>query len=455
MGAISFYNVEPMQYDNVYYHDYHGWRDTFTGSNEAFNAFTAEGSERIDAVSFFVATDNVDFEVIVYDDFDGNILSNPLSTVSGSIEYTGFHTIELIDPVSLEAGEQFYLYLSLSDGGHPYDRTSDVPVLLGAQYRTIVESAANPGESYYFDGGQWLDFYDYNDPSGFQNTGNFCIKALTIENISGTNPPQDLQALISNFNNIELSWAAPSRNLIGYQVYRDGELIAEISGSFLDTYYLDANRPEGIYNYHVLAVYDEGLSDPSNMVEVEIILPAPQNLNISATDPNPNIILTWEAPAAERDFSGYKIYRNDQFLADDIDEWYIDINVPTGEYSYYVTAMYGDYESFPSNIEYIDHTGSSENELPDRTLLLGNYPNPFNPQTTISFSLRAEDVPHAVLEIYNLKGQLIREYKLAKDQSQIIWDGTNSDALPVTSGIYFYQLKAGDYSEMKKMILLQ
>lgn len=455
MGAISFYNVEPMQYDNVYYHDYHGWRDTFTGSNEAFNAFVAESTEQISAISFFVATDNVDFETIIYGDFDGTDLSNPLSTVSGTIDYTGFHTIDLNDPVELEAGQQFYVYLNLSEGGHPYDRTSDVPVLLGARYRTIVESAANPGESFYFDGGEWLDFYNYNDPSGFQNTGNFCIKALTLLDYSSTNPPQNLQAQIINFNDVELFWDPPERDLLGYQVYRNDEMIAEISGTFLDTYYLDTARPEGEYNYYVIAVYDEGLSIPSNMVDVEIILPAPQNLNATSNPPNPNVILTWEAPTETRDFSGYKIYRNDEFLADDVDEWYIDFNVPTGEYSYYVTAMYDEYESSPSNLVYIDHTDASDNNIPDHTRLLGNYPNPFNPETTISFSLTAEDAQNAVLEIYNLKGQLIQTYELARGQNQIIWDGKNSNDLPVTSGIYFYQLRAGDYSAMKKMILLQ
>nr|NQU92751.1 T9SS type A sorting domain-containing protein [Bacteroidota bacterium] len=181
MGTISFQDVEPLQYDNTYYHDYHGWRDTKADITEAFNAFIAEGNETLKAVNFFTAVHDVNFSVTVYDDFSGGQLQNPLSTVNGNIEYSGFHTIDLTTPVNLNTSDDFYIYVHLSAGGHPYDRTSDVPVLLGADYRTIVESSASPGESYYKESGTWEDFYNYDDPSGFQNSGNFCIKALTVE----------------------------------------------------------------------------------------------------------------------------------------------------------------------------------------------------------------------------------------------------------------------------------
>jgi len=179
MGAISFRNVEPKQYDNIYYHDYHGWRDTFTGCSAVFNKFAGAGDELLKAVSFFTATDNVDYTITVYDDYDGTELQNELSTKSGTIEFQGFHTIDLDVIIPVTEGEDFYLYLTLSDGEYPYDRTSDVPVLLGSSYRAIVGSSASPDESYYKNGGEWLDFYDYEDPSGFQQSGNFCIKALT------------------------------------------------------------------------------------------------------------------------------------------------------------------------------------------------------------------------------------------------------------------------------------
>jgi len=175
MGAISFQDVEPMAYDQVYYHDYHGWRDTDAELQEAFNAFTATGDQLLSAVNFFTAVDSVDVTVTIYDRFEDGQLLDELATESAFIERHGLRTLDLQQPVALDNGDDFYIYLNLSTGGHAFDRTSDVPVLLGADYRVIVESAASPGESFYWDGAAWSDFITVED------TGNFCIKGLAME----------------------------------------------------------------------------------------------------------------------------------------------------------------------------------------------------------------------------------------------------------------------------------
>ncbi len=194
MGAVSFQDVEPMGYSHVYFHDYHGWRDTMTDASEAVNAFTAADGSVLRAVSFFTADDDVTYTAAVYDRFEGGELLDLLTTQTGTIDYTGFHTIDLDAPVTLTVGDEFYIYVELSAGGHAYDRTSDVPVLLGGSGRTIVESVSHPGESYYFSGGQWLDLYDWVHPTWGSHNANFCIKGLTADAGLKVTPDDDLSA---------------------------------------------------------------------------------------------------------------------------------------------------------------------------------------------------------------------------------------------------------------------
>ncbi len=91
-----------------------------------------------------------------------------------------------------------------------------------------------------------------------------------------------------------------------------------------------------------------------------------------------------------------------------------------------------------------------------QTRLETNYPNPFNPETTISYNLSRNQ--NAKLEIYNTKGQLVRtlvnEAQNAGKHS-VIWSGTDNQNRPVASGVYYYKLTAGNYTSTKKMVLMK
>jgi hypothetical protein len=87
---------------------------------------------------------------------------------------------------------------------------------------------------------------------------------------------------------------------------------------------------------------------------------------------------------------------------------------------------------------------------------LHNYPNPFNPTTTIAFT--AKQAGKAKLSIYNVKGQLVKSLlngELKAGEQKLVWDGSDSKGVLVGSGIYFYHLEMGDYRSINKMLLMK
>ncbi|MCK6623442.1 MAG: T9SS type A sorting domain-containing protein [Calditrichaceae bacterium] len=85
-----------------------------------------------------------------------------------------------------------------------------------------------------------------------------------------------------------------------------------------------------------------------------------------------------------------------------------------------------------------------------------NYPNPFNPTTAISYQLSA--LSNVELKIYDLNGRLVRTLvseNKAPGRYTAQWDAADNDGQPVASGLYYYRLRAGDFTETKKMIYLK
>ncbi|MCK4297834.1 MAG: T9SS type A sorting domain-containing protein, partial [Candidatus Marinimicrobia bacterium] len=85
-----------------------------------------------------------------------------------------------------------------------------------------------------------------------------------------------------------------------------------------------------------------------------------------------------------------------------------------------------------------------------------NYPNPFNPITTISYELPVES--KVTLRIYNTMGGLVRTLVNEEQYAgykNVIWNGRNESGSKVSSGIYFYRIAAGDFTQVKKMVFLK
>jgi len=94
---------------------------------------------------------------------------------------------------------------------------------------------------------------------------------------------------------------------------------------------------------------------------------------------------------------------------------------------------------------------------------LYNYPNPFNPSgagrspsTTISFNI--PETGDIKLEVFNIKGQKVKtliDCYSAPGKYEVIWDGKDDNGKQVSSGVYFYKMKAGDFTSVRKMLLMK
>ncbi|PID29485.1 MAG: hypothetical protein CR982_02690 [Candidatus Cloacimonadota bacterium] len=253
MGAVSFKDVEEKDFyedcppsKEIYIHDYHGWRDTVEEISEAVNYFYVEGFENeynlISRVSFFTPVDNCEFDLKIYNGFENGELTDLICETSGSFEKRGFHEVSLEEfGASTSISPDTYVYLKFNNGGHPIDRTSDVPVLLGAEpTKTIVTSKASPGESFYKDGNEWKDLYDY-DLGEFSQSANFCMK-LHINSYTSIdeNIIKD-HSILRNYPNPFNPTTTLSFDL-GYDSSNIQIVIFDVSGSIVKSYQLGAQK---------------------------------------------------------------------------------------------------------------------------------------------------------------------------------------------------------------------
>lgn len=170
------------------------------------------------------------------------------------------------------------------------------------------------------------------------------------------------------------------------------------------------------------------------------------------------VVLHWEIADAS-DLQGFYVYRSTQEGADfarlnesllpATKKTYIDDTAKPGNvYWYAIGAIDQDGESISLSVKI---------EIPLReTTLYQNFPNPFNPETTIAFYL--PEVELVTITIYDSRGKRVRQLvndKLEHGKHQIPWNGHNDQNEAVGSGLYFYKMTAGKKSFIKKMVLLK
>lgn len=352
--------------------------------------------------------------------------------------------------------------------------------------------------------GTFLTFWDVDFPSisdgwavGFEGM---------ILNYSAPNYPQApvIQSIMDVGNDqgrqVRLTWERSvydgindGYTITSYDIWRrvdafrtDWDFISTIPAVQSPTYSVvaptlaDSTRENGIYwsifkvVAHTANPYLYFTSVPDSGYSIDNLAPhPPQEIQGGFFSENQSIVLTWQ-PSPDADFDYYTIYRG---LSPDItphpawlyavtsDSTFMDSEITLGETYYYLITAYdfAGNESDPTppvevradNIISVDDP-LDQVTAPQRLMLHQNYPNPFNPQTTIRF-----DVPQATLvslAIYNVQGALVRTLvggRVEAGYHQAIWDGTNDSGQAMKSGVYFYRLDAGVFSQTHSMVLLR
>jgi len=172
-----------------------------------------------------------------------------------------------------------------------------------------------------------------------------------------------------------------------------------------------------------------------------------------------NVLILWSAPETAANVTNYKIYRNAEVLytVNGSTTLKIDINVPSGTYTYNISAIYYDvYESELTDDFVLEFVDAGVVLPANGTALNNNVPNPFNPTTAISFSL--ENAGQVTLEIFNVKGEkvrtLVNEHFEATSHS-VVWNGKDDLGKTSASGVYFYKMRTGSFTSTKKMVLMK
>jgi len=328
---------------------------------------------------------------------------------------------------------------------------------------TLIETLNDPEAESYTDQNLAPATYTYTVSATYTTGESTPAGPVQVTVTVNFYPPTNLTAA-GTLTNIVLNWVAPTPmlpNFSGYRLFKDGNSVSH--SLILATNYVDTNIINQVtYTYYVVAVYTNptGDSEPSNTVTAaggEVLSPV---INLQHTVSTDSVFLSWSVQA--RPLTGFKVYRDGIPLAtinNPATLSYIDTGLPNGVFIYYVTALYTLGESPPCDPVFatVDVTANPEEVVPvTATALVGNYPNPFNPRTTITYNIKNDAA--VTLEVYDLKGRKIRTLvsgKVKAGSHSVIWKGDDNNGKPVSSGVYFTRMTCENYVSTRKLILMK
>lgn len=301
-----------------------------------------------------------------------------------------------------------------------------------------------------------LAFHADDGPSQQGMWGNWFIDNIYIGNMN-------IRKDISLF--AEAGQGYSERALVGYHIWRmrAGEEEDEDAWELLNTELINQTSysddswqglPYGQYRWAVKAIYDAEI----------VSTPAISNILVKQNI-NGTVMGFVRNASTSTGIAGVTISAGEYSTNTSATGFY-SLNLPPGVYT--VTTSHSEYfEASVDDVQIIPEENTTLNfnleptsneDLLDLSItrLNGNYPNPFNPHTTISYQLK--EAAQVRLDIYNMKGQLVRTLVNTDQPSgryEVMFDAKDAKGNKIGSGIYFYRLKAGDYQMSRKMLLME
>jgi hypothetical protein len=294
-----------------------------------------------------------------------------------------------------------------------------------------------------------------------------------------------LSAVMLNDTAVNLTWTMPyetnrvrgaahrsaNRELTGFLIFFDGMVLATINSPDMRSW-THQNVPNGAHFYNMQAIYPEGNSATSETADVNVTaLYTPYNLSCFVSPAN-HVHLTWSGPPmrdgrsvrdqqrgqASRAFLGFRVYFNDvlqnqELIVPTVCSYDADIPLAS-EYAAYVTAVYANGESSPSNP--VSFTAGSDEILPSPEETVALYPNPFNPTVNVRFGLNQPEI--VSVRVYDVRGRevaLLANRSFDRGMHSLVWNGTDDHGAALGGGIYLIRLEGRDWSAVRKTILLK
>jgi len=304
--------------------------------------------------------------------------------------------------------------------------------------------------------------------------------SLSFTNSEGAGSGQDITWNITNHGSESVFLlGGPTEIAAGTDVSISGS--TESDGTASATFDAEGDKSAGSTSISVTVSTSADNSDGvSRDLSVEYSatwdVPVPAELASFAAEitVDRDILLRWGV-ASQTNNLGWEVFRStDKKVyervgglidgAGTIDEYtsyeFVDNNPPRADVLfYYLRQVDLDGGSSRSAVVevFVSPTVIENQVLPTTNALSQNFPNPFNPETTITFDLAFET--QVSLTIYDVTGQivntLIQGINMGPGNYQQIWNGSNQNGMKVSSGVYFYELRAGQFSAMKKMSFVQ